>query len=85
MGNSVEVVSKRVKQIVDLAKEIESEDPIDWGMLNIDEEAAYIMMATSVLSQFDKYDVNERDIMISTIVKLIVENFMLNVKLNQGN
>lgn len=65
-----------VKLLVELAKEGAEFDPIDWGDLNITEDQAYAMMAASVL---------EMDIDILTskaiIVKLLVENFVLNLKL----
>jgi hypothetical protein len=76
LGQCVEV-----ERIIELAKEVEAGDPIDWGMLSIDEDTAYRMLASFVIEQFDKYDPGEREIMIATIVKLVVENFMLNLKL----
>lgn len=71
-----------VQQLVELAKEIESEDPIDWGMLSVNEHDAYGMIATSVLENYLKTDADSRDIMmLATVVKLTVENFVLNLKL----
>lgn len=71
-----------VEQIVEIAQEIESEDPIDWGMLAIDEKTAYTMMATSVLENYLMTDKDLRDMMLlATVVKLTVENFVLNLKL----
>jgi len=73
-----------VEQIVELAKEIEHEDPIDWGMLNINEDEAFKLIAPSVLSNYLLLDKDSRDIMmLATVVKLTVENFALNVKLMQ--
>ena len=73
-----------VEQIIELAKEIEHEDPIDWGMLNIDEDEAFKLIAPGVLTNYLLLDKDSRDIMmLSTIVKLTVENFALNVKLMQ--
>jgi hypothetical protein len=73
-----------VEQIVELAKEIEHEDPIDWGMLNIDENEAFMLLAPSVLENYLSMDKYNRDIMmLSTILKLTVENFALNIKLMQ--
>jgi len=71
-----------IEQLVELAQEIESEDPIDWGMLSVNESDAYRMIATSVLENYLNTDADSRDIMmLSTIVKLTVENFVLNLKL----
>ena len=36
-------------QLADLAMHIDQADPIDWGMLSIKEEDAYLMMAQQVL------------------------------------
>jgi hypothetical protein len=69
-----------VDQLVELAKEAESEDPIDWGMLAIDEENAYRLIATHVL---ELYNGNDQVVMLASITKLIVENFVLNLKLYQ--
>ena len=75
-----------VEQIVEIAQEIESEDPIDWAMLAIDEKTAYTMMATSILENYLMTDKDSRDMMLlATAVKLTVENFVLNLKLLQKN
>ncbi len=70
-----------IDRIVSIAQEVESEDPIDWGMLEINEEDAYKLIAMNVVNQFSNFDINERDIMIATITKLVVENFTLNLKI----
>lgn len=72
-----------VKYIAEIAKHVESEDLIDWGMLSIDENETYQFVANSVLSQFNKYNDSEREVMIATITKLVVENFVLHLKLQQ--
>lgn len=68
-----------------MAKEVETEDPIDWGMLAIDEDSAYRLIALNVVESFkDKYDQPDfRDVLTATIVKLVVENFTLNLKLRE--
>jgi len=38
-----------LETLVEMAKEIESEDPIDYGMLDINEDTLYNLIATSVL------------------------------------
>lgn len=76
MSNIFEITNPEVKLLVELAKEGSIMDPIDWGELNITEEQAYIMMATHVLDM-------ERNHLTdgAIIVKLLVENFVLNLKL----
>lgn len=78
-----------VEQLVEIAEGIELSDPIDWGMLKISEHDAFVLMATSVLESYEKTDHETRDmIMLATVVKLVVENFTLNMflldKSNQG-
>ena len=81
--NSTAAVQVYIERIAKLAQEIESEDTIDWGMTEIKEEDAYKLIAMSVVNQFDKYNTDEREIMIATITKLVVENFVLNIKLRE--
>lgn len=68
-----------VDLIVALAQEVEVTDPIDWGMLAIDEEEAYRMMAISILETFPDESVTIQ----AVLTKLTVENFVLNLKLAQ--
>ena len=81
--NSNVALTAYIERIASLAQEVEVGDPIDWGMTEIAEKDAYKLMAMGVVNQFDKYTVNEREIMIATITKLVVENFVLNVKLRE--
>ena len=62
--------------LAELAQEAEVTDPIDWGMLNIKEEEAYKLISMHVAEMDD-------DILIlkATLTKLMVENFVLNLKL----
>lgn len=79
-----EISPEYVDMIVELAKEVESTDPIDWGMLNIEEDNAYRLIALSTLDNLaPKYnDPHFREVIVATIVKLVVENFVLNLKLH---
>jgi len=65
-----------VETLADLAMEVESEDPIDWGMLSIGEREAYLLMAASVLERNDDRLTDK-----AVITKLLVENFVLNLRL----
>lgn len=76
MTDMFDVTNPDVKVLVDLAMDAEIADPIDWSELNITEEQAYIMMATHVL-EMERNDLTDAAI----IVKLMVENFVLNLKL----
>lgn len=77
-----------VKDVIELVREIDSEDPIDWGMLNINEDTATELLANSIVEQYnlDWKKMSDRDrtlIMMATITKLVIENFTLNLKLSQ--
>ena len=76
MTDMFEPTNPDVKLLIDLAKEAAEFDPIDWGELNITEDQAYAMMAASVL-EMDMDNLTSKAI----IVKLLVENFVLNLRL----
>lgn len=68
--------------LVDLAMQAEITDPIDWGQLSIEERQAYTLMATSVIEQINGIPEEQRlMVAMATMTKLLVENFVLNVKL----
>lgn len=71
--------------LVDLAEAIELGDPIDWGMLSVNEHDAYQLIAAGVLESYRDADVENRElILLATAVKLTVENFVLNLRLQEA-
>jgi hypothetical protein len=75
-----------IKQLVELAKEIEITDPIDWGYLTIEEKHAYELMASSLLDILDGIPEDEKlTVCMAVSIKLLVENFVLNLKLENNN
>jgi len=68
-----------VNLLAELAIETEISDPIDWGYLNIDEKTAYRMMAAHVIEM-----TNDPLTLKATLVKMLVENFVLNLKLEKS-
>lgn len=70
-------IFEKIALIIDLATSVESEDPIDWGMLNVDERETYRLMAMSVVEQYPDADPS----LLAVILKLVVENFVLHLKL----
>jgi len=68
--------NEAVINLVLLAKAASEFDSLDFQGLNITEEQAYIMMATHVL-EMERNHLTDGAI----IVKLLVENFVLNLKL----
>jgi hypothetical protein len=78
-----------LKTVEGLIREIELADPIDWGMLSIDEADATRLIALSVVQHYEDHirPMSESDreyVFVSAIAKLTLENFVLNVKLAQA-
>lgn len=76
MSDFLKPQNQLIEDLVSIAMEAEIADPIDWGELNISEQEAYRMFAASVL-EMDNEPLADKAI----IVKLLVENFVLNLKL----
>lgn len=69
--------------LVDLAQEVDIKDSIDWGMLNVNEQQAFELMANSVVDQIHSLPEDQREIiMMASLTKLLVENFVLNARLS---
>lgn len=62
--------------ISELAQEADIVDPINWGELNITEKEAFNLMAMHVAEMENDHLTNQ-----AIIVKLLVENMVLNLKL----
>ena len=76
------ITQEQVDWLVDLARECETADPIHWGTLQVPEDQAYQMMASNLLDQMAALDEDQRlHISLATTTKLLVENFVLNLKL----
>ena len=76
------ITQEQVDWLVDLARECEAADPIDWGTLQVTEDQAYQMMASNLLDQMAALDEDQRlHISLATTTKLLVENFVLNLRL----
>jgi len=73
-----------VNELADLAQQAEITDPIDWDYLSVDEKTAYRLMASSVIDIINNIDESQKlDIAMASMTKLLVENFVLNLKLEQ--
>ena len=70
-----------------LAREVEGGDPIAWGSLDLDRDAAFRLMASQIAEQFRGLEAAgvARDeqlvIALAASVKLAVENFVLHQRL----
>jgi hypothetical protein len=74
-------------QVIELAKQIEETDPIDWSDLPLNRESIYFMLGTTVLERVAKtQSASEREIiLLASVVKLTVENFVLEMRLRKNN
>lgn len=76
--------TEAVAAIVELAKEVDIKDTIDWSTIPISMNEAYEMFAENVLTQMMSVPETYREtVMLSTMTKLLVENFIMNVKLKE--
>jgi len=75
-----------IDQLVELAFAVEEGDPFDWNAFKQGREQAMRMIAASILEQFDKDEITDRDhiIMLATITKLVTENMILHTQLMQA-
>lgn len=74
-------MSLTLEDVIAAAKEVEAEDPIDWGMLRISEDGAYELIAAGLYEQYQSLDPKDRELMLLAVAtKLIVENFTLHLK-----
>lgn len=71
-----------VDQLAELSLDASDLDPVDFRGLKIDELTAYKLMASHVLTDIIKQDPENKDVVMMTIItRLLVENFVLNLKL----
>ena len=76
--------TEAVGRLVGLAREVEIRDNIDWSQLNVTEQEIYETMASGVIDQMYSLPEGHREsVGMATIVKLMVENFILNTKLEE--
>lgn len=69
-----------INLVAELAQEVDKEDPIDFAMLQIDDESVWHLMAAQVIDAYLPQSDNKL-VMMAVITKLIVENFVLNARL----
>jgi hypothetical protein len=71
-----------LEQIIELAKEVETTDAIDWENLPLNKDSIYQLVGSQAYELYKQY-VNAQDgeaIIVATITKLLVENFVRNLK-----
>ena len=76
------MIKPNLFEIVDLAMEVAKEDPIDFGMLSINEKDSFNLVALSLLEREEFFNPEQgATIMLACMTKLVVENMVLNLKL----
>lgn len=74
-------------ELLVLVSEVETEDPIDWAYLNIDEDTTTRLIAMSILEMYRTLEQEDpktiEAITCATITKLVLENMVLNARLLQ--
>jgi hypothetical protein len=72
------------EQIIELAKEVELTDQIDWDDLPLEKDRIYQIIGSQAYELYANYSQSEdgEAILIATVTKLLVENFILNLKVN---
>jgi len=74
-------------ELLVLVSEVETEDPIDWAYLNIDEDTTTRLIAMSILEMHRALEQEDSKtieaITCATITKLVLENMVLNARLLQ--
>jgi hypothetical protein len=67
-----------IKKFVGLAQKIDSEEPIDWGYLPLDENETYEKVAKHILETYSSVEDDLRDThLISLCINLMVETIVL--------
>lgn len=75
-----------IEEIIELAQEVEIGDSIDWSTVRLDKNRVYQIIGSQVCEYYSGIDSNQNKeaIMLASLTKLVVENFVLNVKLESG-
>lgn len=74
-------------ELIELAMAAEEGNPIDWSNYEITREQAYQILASEVLERFQDAETNpdSATVLLATVVQLLVENMILNLKLMKNN
>lgn len=73
------------EQIIELAKEVEANDGIEWGNLPLDRDKIYQVVGSQAYELFDQFSATDDSeaVLMATVIKLLVENFVLNLQLSK--
>lgn len=72
------------EQIIELAKEVELTDAIDWEDLPLNKDQIYQIVGSQAYELYNNFSQTDdgEAILMATVTKLLVENFVLNLKVN---
>jgi hypothetical protein len=75
------------EEIIELAKEVELSDEIDWADLPLDKDRIYQIIGSQTYELYEHYSQSENGeaILLATITKLLIENFVLNLQVKGNN
>lgn len=77
------------EQIIELARTVEIEDSIDWSEFpTVDRDKIYQIIGSQAYEMYHEWgdDSEERTaILLATVIKLLVENFVLNLQIPKNN
>ena len=75
------------EEIIELAKDVEAEDAIDWANLPLDRDRIYQMIGSQAYEIYvtQNQDQDREAILLATVIKLVVENFVLNLQVPGNN
>lgn len=72
---------KLLDDMIQLAREIDVTDPIDFKSMNLDEDAAYKTIGLELIERWADTPHDHRELMLlSTCLHLVVDNMVLNMK-----
>lgn len=73
------------EEIIELAQNVELGDSIDWTGLNIQREKVYQVVGSQVYELYEDWmgSDDSEAVLLATITKLVVENYVLNIKLEK--
>ena len=72
------------EEIIELAKEVELSDMIDWEGLPLEQDRIYQIVGSQAYEVYEEFTNSEdgEAILLATVTKLLVENFVLNLRVN---
>jgi hypothetical protein len=73
------------EQIIELAKEVELSDMIDWQGLPLEKDRIYQIVGSQAYELYETFTQSEdgEAVLLATVTKLLVENFVLNLQLTK--